>query len=191
MQGDHLDAFSYLAVLISIVLGLGITQLLGGLGRWVENRRSFKLFMPAIVWTGILLLVHVQTWWSMFGLRLIPQWTFVRFAVVLLQPITLYLMAILVLPGQNAPTADLKVNYFGQRQWFFGLLAFVLLVSVSKDLIVGGSLPSGRNLGFHAAFLVSALVGLSTEREGYHKVLSILSALAMVAYIGILFAQLR
>jgi hypothetical protein len=38
------DAFNYLAVLISIILGLGIAQLLSGFGRWIEQRRSFQAF---------------------------------------------------------------------------------------------------------------------------------------------------
>src|SRR5437879_3431768 len=115
-----MDAFSYLAVLISIILGLGIAQLLTGFGRWVERRTAFQPFAPAMIWAGTLLLIHVQTWWSMFGLRLLTEWTFVRFAAVLIQPIILYLLAILVLPSQSATTTDLRVNYFDQRRWFFG-----------------------------------------------------------------------
>src|SRR5688572_3602947 len=123
-----MEAFNYLAVLISIILGLGITQLLTGFGRWVEQRAAYKVFAPAIIWAGVLLLIHIQTWWSMFGLRTLPAWTFTDFSVVLLQPIILYLLAILVLPGQNAATADLRTNYFSQRQWFFGLLLLLLVV---------------------------------------------------------------
>ena len=57
----NMDALEYLAVLISIILGLGIAQLLGGLGRWVEHRASFRPFAPALIWAVILLLIHVQT----------------------------------------------------------------------------------------------------------------------------------
>ena len=64
-----MDRFSYLSVLISIILGLGITQLVTGLGRLIQARHRVRLYWPSVVWTGILLLIHVQTWWSMFGLR--------------------------------------------------------------------------------------------------------------------------
>ena len=127
-----MDAFNYLAVLISIILGLGIAQLLSGFGRWIEQRRSFQAFLPAMIWASILLLIHVQTWWSMFGLRFLTEWTFVRFAVVLLQPTTLYLLAIVALPSDRAPTQDLRTNYFGQRRWFFGLLVFLLIQAFSR-----------------------------------------------------------
>lgn len=44
-----MEAFNYLAVLISIILGLGIAQLLTGFGRWIEYRKTFKPFVPAML----------------------------------------------------------------------------------------------------------------------------------------------
>ena len=187
----NMDAFNYLAVLISIILGLGIAQLLGGFGRWVEHRGAFRPFAPALIWAGILLLIHVQTWWSMFGLRFVTQWTFVRFAVVLLQPVALYLLAVLVLPSQSTTTTDLRANYFAQRRWFFGLLAFLLGVSLLKDLVVSGSFPNPLNVTFHGAFLAATIVALCTQREAYHQAAAALTAVAIVLYIGLLFAQLQ
>src|SRR6478672_4069223 len=64
-----MDPFSYLSVLISIILGLGITQLVTGLGRLIQARGRIKFYAPTIAWVGLLLIIHVQTWWAMFGLR--------------------------------------------------------------------------------------------------------------------------
>lgn len=186
-----MDAFNYLAVLISIILGLGIAQLLTGFGRWIEQRNAFRAFIPAIVWAGILLLIHVQTWWSMFGLRFHANWTFVQFAIVLLQPIALYLLAIVALPSGNAPKVDLRANYFAQRRWFFGLLAFLLVVSVVKDLVVTGSMPSGVNLGFHAGFLLIALAAMALARDGAHQAIAVVGGVSMLAYVGLLFRELQ
>ena len=105
-----MDAFSYLSVLISIVLGLGITQLLSGMARWVAGRAEVRLYAPAVCWAFTLLLIHVQTWWTMFPLRLHKDWTFLQFAVVLLQPSILYLLAALALP--TAAGADMKAKIF-------------------------------------------------------------------------------
>src|SRR5262245_10261047 len=100
-----MDPFSYLAVLISIILGLGITQLLSGLGRLLQDRRRVKVYWPTIVWVGLLLVVHVQTWWAMFGLRTLSNWSFLAFLLVLLQPIVLFLLAALILPDSASETA--------------------------------------------------------------------------------------
>ena len=78
-DNPRMDQFNYLAVLISIILGLGITQLLSGFGRWIEHRATFRAYAPAICWAFVLLVIQVQCWWAMFGLREQTDWTFLKF----------------------------------------------------------------------------------------------------------------
>lgn len=184
------DAFEYLSVLISIVLGLGITQLLLGFSRWLEHRRTFKPYGPAIAWAGFLLLVHVQTWWAMYGLRLYADWNFLQFSVVLLQPILLFLLAVLVFPGPSAAEHDLRRNFFAQRPWFFGLFVALLVVSLLKDVVRDGALPEPVNLGFHAALLAVGGGGLACTGRRTHAGLAYGALSLFVIYIGILFADL-
>ena len=186
-----MDEFNYLAVLISIILGLGMTQLLSGFGRWIEQRSSFRAYGPAIAWAAILLVTHIQTWWSMFSMRDHLGWTFLQFGIVLLQPITLFLLSALVLPGANAPELDLRSNYFAQRRWFFGLLMTLLVVSVLKDLAMNGELPDPANLAFHGLLFATALVAIATEREGYHRFFAYSSLATVAVYISALFARLE
>ncbi|HSJ30753.1 MAG TPA: hypothetical protein VK933_04920 [Longimicrobiales bacterium] len=184
-----MDQFEYLSVLISIILGLGITQLLTGFGRWLEQRATFKAYGPAIGWAAFLLIVHVQTWWSMFGLRHWPDWNFLQFALVLLQPSILFLMAILAFPGPNS-SDDLRANYFVQRRWFFGLLMALLVVSVLKDLIRSGDLPDALNLLFHGVFFTIAATGFAAESGRVHRRLAVAGLASIAVYILVLFATL-
>jgi hypothetical protein len=189
-EGDRLHPFEYLSVLISIILGLGITQLLTGFGRWLEQRATFRAYSPAIGWAAFLLIVHVQTWWSMFGLRHWPDWNFLQFSLVLLQPGILFLAAILVFPGPKS-NDDLRANYFLQRRWFFGLLMALLIVSVVKDLVRSGHLPDALNLAFHGVFFGIAATGFATERENVHRRLVVGALAAIAVYIMVLFATLE
>jgi hypothetical protein len=184
------DEFSYLSVLISIILGLGMTQLLSGFARWIEQRETFRAYGPAMAWAAMLLLVHIQGWWSMFGMRHHRDWTFLQFGIVLLQPITLFLMAALVLPGANSPELDLRRNYFAQRRWLFGLMLALLIISVAKDVALNGELPESANVAFHAFLFVMAAIGVATENETYHRVFAYSSAVFFALYIGLLFARL-
>ena len=43
-----MDPFSYLSVLISIILGLGITQLVTGLGRLIQARARIKFYAKSL-----------------------------------------------------------------------------------------------------------------------------------------------
>src|SRR5205085_4787758 len=117
-----MDVFGYLSVLLSIILGLAITQVLQGLRALLIARSRVTMFWPSIAWCGLLLLVDVQGWWAMFGLRLKGSWTFVEFGIVLLQVLVLYMLAALVLPDVDRDgRVDLRAFYFAHARWFFGM----------------------------------------------------------------------
>jgi cytochrome bd-type quinol oxidase subunit 2 len=184
------DAFGYLSVLVSIVLGLGITQLLAGFSRWLERRATFRAYGPAIAWAVLLLLAHIQTWWSMYGLRLYADWTFLQFFMVLLQPILLFLLATLVLPGASVNEQDLRSNFIAQRPWFFGLFIALLVVSLVRDLVRDGTLPGAANLGFHGTlFLVGATAALTRNERAQHA-LAYAALTLFLVYTAVLFADL-
>ena len=187
-----MDQFSYLSVLISIILGLGITQLVTGLGRLVQARDRVKLYWPTVAWTALLLVIHVQTWWAMFGLRNQTTWNFAQFFIVLLQPLVLSLLASLVIPDMSGDAhIDLRANYYAQSRWFFSLMILLLVVSLVKDLVLTGSLPSRLNVAAHLTFMVTSGIVIATRREGYHLQLAPFTIAMMLAYIGVLFARLQ
>src|SRR5450755_555927 len=113
-----MDAFSYLSVLLSIILGLAITQVLQGLGRLMAARARVRFYWPPLVLALVMLLGFIQSWWAMFGLRLQSAWTFLAFFVVILQTVFSYLIAALVLP-EFPPDGgvDMKANYYSHTRW--------------------------------------------------------------------------
>jgi hypothetical protein len=187
----NFDTFNYLAVLISIILGLGITQLLGGLGRLLQDRERLRMYWPPVVWVGVLLLLHVQTWWALFGLRSLRSWTFIVFLIVLLQPVVLFLLTALVLPGERTDAErDLRANYYSQSRWFFGLAVVLLVVSLTRDLTLTGRLPGAFNTSVHGLLLVLWGTAAITRRDLYHRAVAIGTAFVMTAYVAVLFREL-
>ena len=185
-----MDAFEYLSVLISIILGLGITNLLQGFARWIERRETYAPHGPSIAWAAMLLLSHVQTWWSMFALRRWESWDFLQFATVLMQPIVLYLLAAIVFPSAEARYQDLRENFAHQRRWFFGLILGLLAVSVLRD-VVRDHLPEAANLAFHGAWAALAVVGLLCAGERVQRALAYVALASGIAYTALLFARLQ
>ena len=185
-----MDPFAYLSVLVSIVLGLGITQLLMGFSRWLEQRKAFDAYAPAIAWAAFLLLVHFQSWWSMYGMRDLVDWTFFQFSMVLLQPILLFLLAVLVFPSSTAPDQDLRTNFLHKRPWFFGLFLALLVASLLKDIVRSGSLPEATNVGFHIVAMLVAGLGLVSKDERLHRWIGGFAVTLFIVYIAVLFAEL-
>jgi hypothetical protein len=186
-----MDAFSYLSVLISIILGLAITQILQGIRGVVIHRRRLVMYWPSVAWAGLLLLINVQSWWAMYGMRNLQTWTFIAFAMVLLQVTVLYMLAALVLPDFSASERkDLKQHYFEQTRWFYGLAVFLLVVSVVKDVVLDGSLPNTTNLLFHLMFFVVWALAAFVKAESYHQWIPLVMIVSFGAYIALLFARL-
>ncbi len=186
-----MDAFSYLSVLLSIIIGLAITQVLMGYRALLLSRSRVRIYMPTLVWSVLMLVLATQSWWASFGLRDHEQWTFPAFAVIILQTILLYMMAGLVIPDIPADRpVDLKDHYYREARPFFGLLVATLLVSVLKDLMLDGKLPEGENLAFHAVFGSMALSAFFIRKPRFHEAISPLMGAAAALYIGLLFARL-
>lgn len=61
--------FPYLSVLLSIIIGLGITQLLAAAGRLIWHRNRVRVDWLPLLWGAVLLVIFVQVWWSMFDVR--------------------------------------------------------------------------------------------------------------------------
>ena len=187
-----MDAFNYLSVLLSIIIGLGLTQVLSACGRLIRARMHVTWYWPALLWAAILVVIDVQVWWTMFGLRARKEWTFVAFFIVLLQTVTLYMMSAVLLPEQvDERGVNLREHYFRQAPWFFGFFVATLLVSVSKDIVLDHRLPDHVNLAFHAVLLVVSLLGMFLRRESVHRALALFGAAGIGAYIALLFTRLR
>ena len=186
------ESFYYLSVLLAIVLGLAITQVLLGVRGLILTRAKVKLYLPTLIWAGLTLLIAIQAWWADFSMRTEANWTFGPLLVIILQAISVYMAAALVLPDITGEAIiDLRDHYFAHKSWFFGALLASLVFSVAKDLALHGHLPGRMNFAFHVFGGLMVTVAAITRREWFHKLLAPAFALVVLLYISLLFARLR
>lgn len=186
-----MDEFGYLSVLLSIIIGLAVTQILQGFRERMLSHAQIKQFWPTRLWAATLLLACAQMWWTMFDLRNRHDWEFNQFLVLLAQTIVLYLAAALVFPDfPRDVVVDLREHYFAQRKRFFGLLLAAVVVSVCRDLVLNHALPERTNLIFHGIYILIALAGILSANEWLHKAIALVTAFAFVEYITTLFSRL-
>ena len=187
-----MDEFSYLSVLLSVILGLAVTQILKGFRGLLLSRAHIQIYWPVIGWAIFVLLLCFQNWWSMFGMRNRQDWSFEQFAIVLLQTILIYMVAGLVFPDFFGDASiDLRESFYSHRRWFFFLGLAVVVVSVSKGLVLDGKLPNRTDLIFHAVFGFTVVVGALTKREWYHKALVVFTIPVFILYIVVLYARMH
>jgi hypothetical protein len=186
-----MDAFSYLSVLLSIIIGLAITQVLQGYRAMLLARRRVRTFAPTFVWSLLILVLATQAWWSSFGLTDVRVWTFGVFGLILLQTALLYMLAALVLPDAGEGTVDLAAHYRDHITAFFAIMLAMLAVSAVKDLSLQGRHVDPVDLAGHGVFAAMALVALRYRGDRAQLGVAIAATIFIVAYILILFSHLR
>lgn len=186
-----MTAFEYLSVLLSVILGLAITQILEGYRALLLARARVRMHWPSLLWTVLLLLFVAQSWWASFGLERQAEWRFTTFLVILLQMGLTYLLAALVLPDvPEAGAVDLPAHYERQRRPFFACLLLVVLTSLVKEWMLEGRLAEPLNLAFHLLLAGVAVGGAATRRNAVHLGLALFVAIIFAAYVAVLFARL-
>ena len=183
--------FEYLSVLVSIIVGLGLSHLLATTARLVQQRRQLALFGPTLIWMAVLFLLQIQIWWAAFEWQSGGTWGFFSFLLFLSLPIGAYLLSVLLVPDLDDPgEVDLQASYFANRRWFFGILAVLPMVSLLHEHVHGGHIQWDLDAAFRLGFVATALLGVFVRRVVVHWALTIGFAVGFAAYVGLLFARL-
>lgn len=187
-----MDAFGYLSVLLSIVLGLALTQLLTGAGRLLKASERVKPYAPALIWMAILFMVIVQSWWTLFSLRKYDEWTILAFVVVLLHPVLLYVMVELMTPEiERGEEIDLKSAYFRQAPMFFVAIMLLIAVSLLRPVVLLGRVSNAADVLMQSAFFLAAAGGAVWKNSRFHIGLAAFAVLWEAVYVGWLFLELN
>jgi len=93
-QLNLMSSFEFISILMSIIIGLGVTNLLAGAGRAFYRRRQNPMDEVHIVLTIATLLVLVLNWWVVFKWNNEAVWSFDKFLVPIVWTIALYMLTI-------------------------------------------------------------------------------------------------
>lgn len=126
--------FEYAMVMVSIVLALGVAQLLGGISELV---RSPHAYLAHTFWVLALFFYHVLLWWAMWDLRRIDNWTFLAFMYLILGPTLLFFATNLLLPRTATESTDWETHFFSVRLWFFMAMTATVIWGISVTWLVG------------------------------------------------------
>ena len=180
------SAFSYLTVLISIVLGLSIAHLLGGIARLISRRGTTRFYWPTLAWIFVLLVLIIQVWWVDYSLSREVRWTLAGFISTLLIPATLYVMSFLILPESR----DMKETYDENRVWFFSLLVAMPIFGSLQQLLVEGHIHRDADTIAKAASIALCLGAIYLSSEKAQKTFAIIGIIFIVLYVSTFFFQL-
>ena len=134
-----MNPFEYLTVLYSIIVAIGVTQIIFAWRDMIRHRNQIEPYWLHTLWMGFGLLILIQMWWGDWELHLLPNWDYFSFLLVLSAPITLTLALSILAPALDGSTdRDLRVYYFHHHHWAFGFAALYMIESVIGAVALRG-----------------------------------------------------
>lgn len=188
-----MSEFEYITVLLSILIGLGVTQLLSGIARLVRDGRALAPAWWIITLVATLLLASFQVWWVSFGWRHLEDWTFFSYIAFMIMPVLLYLLSYLVLPADlHLDGAELAREFIRKRKPFYTIVALIPAASFFQQWLFNHAVPPpDLDSGMRLLWLVLAVPGFLSRRTGVQAAVAVSSLVLMSVYIKLLFVHVR
>jgi hypothetical protein len=180
-----MDPFEYVVVLTSLILGLGIAQLLTGIADVISTFRNVKLYLPHTLFVVVIFLLHIQEWWINYQYASeVPVWTLKTVLSLLTYPIMLFIMARMIFPtGLRSHETDFKVYYHDQWRnlFFIGLLTVIQSILQNifiSHIAIAVQLPQLAYMSVYLVFIVFKI-----ENHIAHLIFQLFSFFVLLGYI--------
>jgi len=194
-----MSQLEYLTVLVSIIVGLGVTDLAKSVRDLLHPDQPVRWHWLPLTWALAAILMVVGAWWGLYRFLQADVWTQpAAFLLILFMSLCLYLLCAFALPELDGPPetddpdlVDLEAFYFSpaHRRSFFGIsilywvslnaIAFIWKVSTGTGdaTVLSGVqnvLINGLILGIPLGLMIL------TERKWVHVFLTIVGFLLVV-----------
>jgi len=176
-------AYEHVLVVMSIVLGLAVTQLLKGAAQLYRARARVRTYWLHWAWTALLVVFSLLLWWTYWNYRSITDWNFLRFVLYLSPVVTFYFLSSIAFPDPADGVADLEAYYFSNRTGFFGTFAaYAVLAALTAMIVRGLPLLDPSNF-FRVGMVLLLLVAMRSSNARVHAALFVVAAGLLLAFI--------
>lgn len=163
-----MSQFDYIAVLVSVIIGLGVVHLLSGAARFLAGRAEWKPYWVHLLWTWNVFHYLVFFWWFVWRWRTISEWSLLLFLFVLLYSVGVYLLCAVLYP-ETGDRRDFREIYFENKTVFFSLWILLMIVDfVDTRLKVHYGL-SGFGMPQTLAYTVILVGSALSARSSSHR----------------------
>jgi hypothetical protein len=173
--------FEYVSVLISIILGLGITLVLTGVAELIKRWKTINHFWPYLIWIILVFVLHLQEWWICYELKSVTSWSLPSFLFVISYPILLFILANLLFPTDwSKEGIDLKEFYFRSNTKFFVCTILLISISIVQNIVLSGYKIEDQVIQFVLLLIFSGLLIKPTRNTAVHTIIALLMLTVMI-----------
>jgi hypothetical protein len=129
--------FEFLMILVSVVIGLGLTEILTGWASLLRARGEVRAYWVHVLLQCGVFFALLQQWWEFWEMEGMGEISFFAVLVVLAPPIILFLIAHLLFPTR-AQGADLEEYYYSHSSLIWILVTVGTLAGTFVEPLVFG-----------------------------------------------------
>ncbi len=178
-----MEIFEYVAVLTSIIIGLGIAHVFQGVARLIQHPKTEPVYWVHVCWVGYVFLSLVFWWWWEFGLGKVDAWTFQLYIFVVFYAVVMFMTASILFPDSLEGYDGYQDYYYSRRTWIFGLIGLARITDIADSLVKGVDYFMALGLEYHIASLLVptlCIIAAITRNARFHAAFSI----AMLSYLA-------
>jgi len=157
--------FEFLMVLVSVVIGLGLTEILTGAANLLRARRTVRFhWFHGLFQFGVFFAL-LQQWWEFWDMEGMGEISFIAVIAILAPPVLLFLIANLLYPSQPEG-ADLEAYYFQQASLLWGfVIAGTLEGTFLQPMIFGEPVFHPANISGIPMVAICLVLATSKNRR--------------------------
>jgi len=164
-----MSSFEFISILMSIVIGLGVTNLLAGLGRAFYRRRETPMDEVHIVMTAGTLLLLILQWWVTFKWNTETHWSFDRYLALIIWAVSMYLLTVFLYPPDLSEAEQHQARFERNRSGFYSSFIAMCLLDIVQTAIHADLFHPIWYLPYASHYTLLGAAGLCVRRRSYDR----------------------
>jgi hypothetical protein len=175
--------FEYVIVLISIILGLGITTILTGIANFIKHPPAERFYVPYGIWIVLVFVLHIHEWWESYSLKSLEAWKLPVFLFIILYPIALYILAHLLFPSDLRKGLLTRAFYMNNYPRIFICAIVMDIIGIIHNLFITGLPIEDQTIQFIILVILTAVAVTKNKNSVVHHLVAVF--MLLVALIGL------
>ncbi len=166
-----MDTFEYLTVFVSIILGLGMTYVIMGVGKLLLLRKRFEFYWIHILQIISTFLMLLSIWWVTYSWTGMRNLSFLNYLFLMCPPVVIVLASSLLFPAGRKKNNNLKEHYFSICRPYYILMSLTRPLDLLDTLLKGPEHFTQFGWSYVLVMVVSFFILLSAafyRKPAYH-----------------------
>jgi hypothetical protein len=187
------DLYLHVRVLLSIILGLAVTRLVGGVAGFIQHPARHHVSLIHLGWVAWALMNVLTFWWWEFRLSSVEHWSFALYFFICIYASMYFFVSVLLFPTDIEGYSGYHDYFMSRRAWFFGFVALTEALDLVDSWIKGPE--HFRSLGpeyfvLIGGFIAGCAIAARTRNQTFHALFLIVAFLYQASFFTLHFSNL-